>query len=347
MRSWSAHCRPVTSLSWSQNGRKLLSSSLDGTVKLWDVLTEKEENSANFHAQILGSEIHPSGNLCVVCPNGDFPLLLDFESGERKYLPGRPAGHNENVVREDKGSKKSRLESLGAATFNKEGDTILYGTSSGEVFAVNVNSRKLIFRENLCKGVWAVKQLVLSNDDKLLLVNCSDRVLRQYKISANLEFDREFKDIISKKQWKACGFSNLSDYVFGGPYEISEHRIHVWDALTGRLEMLEGPKETIVDVVWHPTLPVIASCSDEGVVYFWSCDFSESWSAYAPNFTELQENVEYVEMEDEFDVPDDNKQDKKVEISDEPVDIGDNDFPSQEDELLYIPIAPETEKFDF
>jgi hypothetical protein len=34
-------------------------------------------------------------------------------------------------------------------------------------------------------------------------------------------------------------------------------------------------------------------------VYIWTRNTSEDWSAFAPNFTVLEENEEYVEREDE------------------------------------------------
>ena len=39
-----------------------------------------------------------------------------------------------------------------------------------------------------------------------------------------------------------------------------------------------------------------------GVVNIWSQSAVELWSAYAPNFKELDENEEYEEREDEFDI---------------------------------------------
>jgi len=37
-------------------------------------------------------------------------------------------------------------------------------------------------------------------------------------------------------------------------------------------------------------------------IYLWAPIYRENWSAFAPDFEELEENREYVEREDEFDM---------------------------------------------
>ncbi len=66
--------------------------------------------------------------------------------------------------------------------------------------------------------------------------------------------------------------------------------------------ILEGQKEGLADLAWHPTRPMVASVSMSGVIYLWAKDYTENWSAFAPDFKELEENEEYVEREDEFDI---------------------------------------------
>ena len=63
----------------------------------------------------------------------------------------------------------------------------------------------------------------------------------------------------------------------------------------------------MLDVTWHPRRPIIASTSTHGVVYIWAVQRTENWSAFAPDFKELEENVEYIEREDEFDHVDENQ----------------------------------------
>jgi hypothetical protein len=38
-----------------------------------------------------------------------------------------------------------------------------------------------------------------------------------------------------------------------------------------------------------------------GLIYIWKPAIIEHWSSFVPQFTELEENIEYVEREDEFD----------------------------------------------
>jgi COMPASS component SWD1 len=54
---------------------------------------------------------------------------------------------------------------------------------------------------------------------------------------------------------------------------------------------------------WHPSQPlVIAAGLDSGTIYQWSTTVAEGWSAFAPDFVELDENRVYEEREDEFDI---------------------------------------------
>ena len=55
----SAHVHPVCSLSWSRDGRKLLSAATDNTVSVWDVFLGECDKTYRFPSPILKVQFHP------------------------------------------------------------------------------------------------------------------------------------------------------------------------------------------------------------------------------------------------------------------------------------------------
>ena len=51
-----------------------------------------------------------------------------------------------------------------------------------------------------------------------------------------------------------------------------------------------GPKEGLIGLAWHPATNLLAVITMSGAVHLWAQVYKENWSAFAPDFTELQEN---------------------------------------------------------
>ena len=57
-------------------------------------------------------------------------------------------------------------------------------------------------------------------------------------------------------------------------------------------------------------------------MYLWSIITPQRWSALAPDFAEVEENVEYIEREDEFDIhPIEEIHKRRLDLEDEAVDV--------------------------
>lgn len=367
---------PITSVCWSKLGHHLLASSTDKSLFLWDVKNGTKVARVTLPQTTLLARLHPSSHMPTVslaCPLSSAPILVDLNTGNTTTLPVSVSESGTGLS----SNPRNRTISPTAATFNKYGDLIYVGNNKGEILIVDYNSQVLALVPS--SGSSIIKNITFSRNGMYLLTNSNDRVIRLYENLLPIkgaakaleemgkdtnEFhgieklkavgskcllpSREFQDVVTKMQWKAPCFSGDGEWVVSASASKGEHKIYIWDRSGYLVKILEGPKEALIDLLWHPVRPLVVSVSVTGLVYIWAKDYTENWSAFAPDFKELEENEEYVEREDEFDVVPDTQKVKKLEMNlDDDVDIltveKDSTFSDSDvsqDELIFLPTDP-------
>ena len=113
-------------------------------------------------------------------------------------------------------------------------------------------------------------------------------------------FGFKFCDEIDRTKWS--NFTYLSSGLF--VVATCSKGISLWDSIEGHFCCFyeDYPKEGI-----YFSFPIRKSTdfigvSNYGFIYIWSKKRPDNWAAYAPNFTPIEENIEYFEREDEFDI---------------------------------------------
>lgn len=371
----------ITSVCWSKYGHRILVSSADRTLILWDVVSGEKLAKTTLEKTPLHARLHPgssSPSLCLACPVYSAPLIVNLNTGSATALPASVSAGGDvlSVPSKNKVSDDSAPQT--PACFNKHGDLVYLGNSKGEILIIdhhNVQVRGVI----AITGGAVIKNIVFSRNGQYLLTNSSDRTIRVYENklpmkdglkaldemdltlndvsgveklkavgSKSLVLFREFQDSVTRVHWKAPCFSGDGEWVVGGSASKGEHKIYIWDRAGHLVKILEGPKEALIDLAWHPVHPIVVSVSLTGLVYIWAKDYTENWSAFAPDFKELEENEEYVEREDEFDInpeiekvkESDVNQDEEIDIITVEDDSTFSDSDMSQDELCFLPAIP-------
>ncbi|CAG0883175.1 unnamed protein product [Cyprideis torosa] len=355
----SAHVHPVAALSWSRSGHKLLSTSTDNTVCIWKVLTGDCLHKLKFPWPCLQASFHPRCELSfLVLPMWQSAILFKVN-----VISGKEGDENAHI-KLDRRVLPSDEPHI-AASFSRKGTYAITGDAKGHVAIYQTLDLKRVSSFRLLSGA-EVRNIEVGRD--CFAVNASDRVIRVYStdmilsagdIEGEPEPLQKLQDMVNKTMWKKCCFSYDDEYICAAAARSSS--LYIWERSIGNVvKILQGTKgEVLLDVVWHPSRPIVAAIA-AGVVSIWKQHEVQSWTSFAPEFKELDENVEYDEDEGDFDEMDEDKtmtvNEEKVEEAEEEIDVvtvemssafadrdpDDSPLP-EEDQLLFIPQAPEIE----
>lgn len=336
-RTYKAHSGAVTCLAWSRDGLLLLSGSADGHVVWWDMGSNREAHRAELGRPVSRLCIMRRQPLCaLVSFSQGAPALVTVAAAEKPEVKQVPTLVIEG---EGKGGSANLNYSgvVALAVFSQGGEHLYIGQTRGTLLVLERHTFDILDIIRI-SGAPRINHMLLNRKGTHLLVNCNDRGIRLFETRCyagtkrnlftlseikskvavmklpkhgSLLYPhepllikvREFNNAVERMNWKAVAFSSDSEYVVAAPDTKAEHSMYIWSRVWGKLErILEGPKEGVLDIAAHPLHSILLSVSTAGRIFIWSTVYRENWSAFAPDFEELEENQEYIEREDEFDL---------------------------------------------
>jgi COMPASS component SWD1 len=263
------------------------------------------------------------------------PVLVDVSEpvDVKRVLPSAPrrANADGDSALKEKQAKEDAKQMTTSVLWTASGDHIIAGTNKGKINIIDTRTLEIIYSEKVCTGVITTMRVTGSGRD--LLINSQDRIIRTLRIpnldaedldpdTIQIPLEHKFQDVVNKLSWNHVTFSGTGEYVAASTY--NNHELYVWERNHGSLVcMLKDPKEEQGVIEWHPTRALLAACGLEtGRIYIWSVISPQKWSALAPDFAEVEENVEYIEREDEFDIyAQEEIHRRRLDAEDEDVDV--------------------------
>lgn len=337
------HTRPITSISWSSCGRYLLSSSQDWMALLWDLNKINQDSDEDdyddpiirrikFEGPLWMSMLHPSNPfLFTASLFEDSPVFVDMTLESNNIINKLETTPLIEQQPEEAKLKGKHVTLVSIFTPN-DGNYIFTGTSKGWVNIFTTSDLKMVHSFKVANS--NIKTLVISPNGRKLAVNSSDRIIRQINLPDlinvdnpddwEFEIEHKYQDVVNRLQWNTVSFNHNAEFLVASTFGQSSQDLYVWETSLGSLiKILEGSPEELIDVKWNYSRCMIGSTGlDSGTIYLWLVQFPQKWSALAPDFVEIEENIEYEEKEDEFDIIDEDVLIKKrLEEEDLMVDI--------------------------
>ncbi|KAI8620824.1 WD repeat protein 57 [Chytriomyces sp. MP71] len=246
------HKGAVLEVQWSQDGKRVYSASSDKMVAAWDAETGERIKKCKGHSSFVNSCSVSQGGVELAVSGGDDNKVFIWDIRQKN------AAHSF--------SDKYQVTSV---VFGPDASTVFSGGIDNEIKAWDLRKPDAV-SYSLTGHLDTITGMRISPDGSALLSNAMDNTVRVWDIKPFASGSRMLKIFegaphgLEKHLLKPC-WSSDGDFVAAGSADRS---VVVWEVASKRIVYkLPGHKGCVTEVDWHPTEPILLSCSNDKTLF--------------------------------------------------------------------------------
>uniref|UniRef100_A0A0D6R802 Uncharacterized protein n=1 Tax=Araucaria cunninghamii TaxID=56994 RepID=A0A0D6R802_ARACU len=245
------HKNAILDLHWTTDGSQIISASPDKTLRAWDAETGMQVKKMAEHSSFVNS----------CCPSRRGPPLVvsGSDDGTAKLWDLRHRGAIQTFP--------DRFQTT-AVGFSDSADKIYTGGIDNEIKVWDLRRNEVTMR--LQGHTDTITGMQLSPDGSYLLTNSMDCSLRIWDMRPYAPQNRCVKILTGhqhnfEKNLLKCSWSSDGSKVTAGS---ADRMVYIWDTTSRRiLYKLPGHNGSVNESVFHPTEPIVGSCSSDKQIY--------------------------------------------------------------------------------
>ena len=244
------HEHHVWSVTYGPDGSWLVSGSIDGTVKQWDVASGRVLRTMDVGGRVRGVAVAPDGHRIAVATESGSLSVWSIPTGDKTT------------------TLSSNGASIGGVSFSPDGALIASASSDGTARIWNADTGELM---TVLEHPGWVLDVCFSPDSSRVATACRDNVARLWDLATRVPL-LEITVLPSTREWDFIHSWAVAIDPGGQILATGSHDgvIRLWSTVTGELHnSLGGHSNRVRSLVFDPDGDRLASASDDGTVRIW------------------------------------------------------------------------------